>query len=392
MGYRGSNLAVCFILFIALPLLSILIEARKSKLIQSNKAVSDRTGKLFSLFNVVKFENEACVTQSDQTMRGTCFSQATCQEKGGRADGNCASGFGVCCMFAIRTCGGTVVQNCTYIQNTGFPAASNTVSQTCNYMFDRIDANICQVRLDFDTTVLRTDPGLAGMCGGAGDSLQVGSPFSPSRFAFPPTVCGTLTGQHMYIESARTGNTAGSLAIQTGTALGDRRYKIKVTYVDCQSRLRAPSGCAQFFTGVSGTITSYNFQGGEFLRNQDYTHCIRQEEGFCQFQLYETPGVPDAFSVSENGNGQAQVQICKNRNFVTVPSMAINPNGIRGFSDYRCGMTFSSQSGDTTPGALLSTRVTPFRVQVHTLKADDGNQVTFANLKGFSLDYNQIPC
>ncbi|TRY61667.1 hypothetical protein TCAL_01496 [Tigriopus californicus] len=261
MGYRGSNLAVCFILFIALPLLSILIEARKSKLIQSNKAVSDRTGKLFSLFNVVKFENEACVTQSDQTMRGTCFSQATCQEKGGRADGNCAS-------------------------------------------------DICQVRLDFDTTVLRTDPGLAGMCGGAGDSLQVGSPFSPSRFAFPPTVCGTLTGQH----------------------------------------------------------------------------------SFCQFQLYETPGVPDAFSVSENGNGQAQVQICKNRNFVTVPSMAINPNGIRGFSDYRCGMTFSSQSGDTTPGALLSTRVTPFRVQVHTLKADDGNQVTFANLKGFSLDYNQIPC
>ena len=30
--------------------------------------------------------------------------------------GTCANGFGSCCLMYLNTCGGTVNQNCTYIQ------------------------------------------------------------------------------------------------------------------------------------------------------------------------------------------------------------------------------------------------------------------------------------
>ena len=49
-------------------------------------------------------------------MFGTCFTSGECQDKGGTADGNCAAGFGVCCLFLISDCDGTVTQNCTYVQ------------------------------------------------------------------------------------------------------------------------------------------------------------------------------------------------------------------------------------------------------------------------------------
>lgn len=36
----------------------------------------------------------------------------------------------------------------------------------------------------------------SGLCGTTADAIRVSSPFSSSANAFPPTVCGTLTGQH----------------------------------------------------------------------------------------------------------------------------------------------------------------------------------------------------
>ncbi len=70
---------------------------------------------------------------------GTCLSRRECGERsGGSAQGTCAAGFGVCCVFVVRGGGGsgggggggavgrTVRQNCTYVQNPDFPAASNS--------------------------------------------------------------------------------------------------------------------------------------------------------------------------------------------------------------------------------------------------------------------------
>ncbi|TRY74676.1 hypothetical protein TCAL_15558 [Tigriopus californicus] len=123
----------------------------------------------------------------------------SCSSKGGTASGNCAAGFGVCCLFIVNgacTAEQTIFQNCTYIRNDGYPAADTTASETCEYKFNRISENLCQIRLDFET--LKTEFDSTGACGTAADAITVRSPFSNTDNGFPPTVCGTLTGQHRY--------------------------------------------------------------------------------------------------------------------------------------------------------------------------------------------------
>ena len=45
--------------------------------------------------------------------------------------------------------------------------------------------------------------------------------------------------------------------------------------------VRAPIDCVQYFTGATGSVKSYNFQGGQLLTSQYYTNCIRTEKGYC---------------------------------------------------------------------------------------------------------------
>jgi hypothetical protein len=61
------------------------------------------------------------------------MTQTECTNKGGNGGGNCAAGFGVCCVFIISATGGVITQNCTYIQNPNFPSTysgSTAVSYT----------------------------------------------------------------------------------------------------------------------------------------------------------------------------------------------------------------------------------------------------------------------
>ena len=89
-----------------------------------------------SLFSIVNFPNDACTAASDSTMQGTCLTSSECSDQGGSTDGNCASGFGVCCMFTFE-CGSsvTVNRNCSYMQNTQYPAAA-PASTSCVYTIE----------------------------------------------------------------------------------------------------------------------------------------------------------------------------------------------------------------------------------------------------------------
>ena len=40
-----------------------------------------------------------CTAKSDTSMYGTCLTSSECSSKSGTSDGNCAAGFGVCCVF-----------------------------------------------------------------------------------------------------------------------------------------------------------------------------------------------------------------------------------------------------------------------------------------------------
>ncbi|XP_059078418.1 uncharacterized protein LOC131876898 [Tigriopus californicus] len=313
-------------------------------------------------------------------------------------DGNCAAGFGVCCIFAVIGCSGIVTKNCTYVRNMGFPGADMSTIRTCSININRSHGDICQIRLDFGSITMIPLGTLPGECGGTGDALTVRSPHSGSQSAFPPPVCGTLTGQHMYFESGRDGALAGQINVAQGSVLGDRRYNIKVSYISCSSRQRAPSGCTQYFTGRTGTITSYNFQGGQILADQVYGNCIRQERGFCSVQFKETDiATPDPFDLDAGNPDQVQDN-CMSKNHVTIPSRAIDvvvaaitasQDVVTLVPSMRCNTVFGSAPGTSVPSTLESERNLPFVVNVRTLPNVVGRDNMFS---GFSLDYKQLPC
>lgn len=366
-----------------------------------------RQKKMFSIFSVINFPNSQCTTFSSANtkniMFGTCQSSSTCISLGGVTDGNCASGFGVCCMISVSSCQATISQNLTYIQNPGFPSSFSTVG-TCSYTFNA-GSDICQIRLDFDNFVINPpDSATAipsfGSCT-TNDRLVT---TSPSGFS-PPVLCGTLTGTHMYIETARTTPSSARIDLVLGpstatSTLTNRTWKIRVQFIECSSLSRPPTDCVQYFTGVSGTFQSYNFAATtpQAIANQNYLYCFRQEEGYCSMNLNQTPG--SLFSV---GGGKAAKRLVTSCNMAGSYSyLNIRSNVIpfttaqmtNSNSDVYCGIYFNSLGSSVTSG-IASVSSLPFTVGYFVGAAPfaaPSPNVLLTNQFGFSLDYNQVSC
>ena len=59
-----------------------------------------RAGKFLNFFQIVTFKNQPCGTQDgSEESAGVCYSPWKCSERGGQERGNCASGFGRCCVI-----------------------------------------------------------------------------------------------------------------------------------------------------------------------------------------------------------------------------------------------------------------------------------------------------
>merc|ERR1712050_301647 len=90
-----------------------------------------RDKKAFSLFSVVTFPNKECTSQMTPSMNGICVTADECQNAGdvvATKSGNCASGFGVCCLRTVEgNPGATITTALTYIQSPDFPAAVTAV-------------------------------------------------------------------------------------------------------------------------------------------------------------------------------------------------------------------------------------------------------------------------
>ena len=75
----------------------------------------------------------------------------------------------------------------------------------------------------------------------------------------------------MYIHAGAPGSTDELSLTQTftGTATS-RRFRYKVSQIPCGTCTTPPEGCVQYHWGVSGTVESYNFEGGYHLNDQYY--------------------------------------------------------------------------------------------------------------------------
>merc|ERR1712018_929057 len=253
-----------------------LLTALGISLVSSENSAS---GKAFSLFNVVTFKNEDCVSTSTSAgsgpRNGTCYTSEECSEKGGTAAGGCAMGFGTCCLFAV-TCDGDVKENCTYIRNENFPTQLDGDSiDECSFEIEKCTEEVCTLRLDFESFNILAGTGTLDSLSACQDSFEITNPNLPGI----PAICGDNTGEHIFIEMGDEDK--ATLAFKFAAVDAKRTFEIKVTQYACNSVMRPPEGCLQYYTGTEGRLKTFNFAGdNHHLPNQAYSICIRQEMGF----------------------------------------------------------------------------------------------------------------
>merc|ERR1712004_173186 len=260
----------------------------------SVSSTKDETFRNLPIFQVVRFPNDPCT--GDSTRNGTCYTAEECSNLGGTNTGSCAEGYGVCCTFTVG-CGSTISQNSTYF------AASDLADGACSARVCRCTTGVCQIRLDFQTFVI-SGPSTRTVSIGSiinGDLQQVGTAgltsvteagqcltdtFSISDQNTVPLICGTNSGEHVYFDVSDNCN---NLQFQFGqTANGvtkvTRSFDIKISQINCNSEMLAPSGCTQWYTGAGPAhVRTFNYDGGsgQHLANQDQTICVRRESGNC---------------------------------------------------------------------------------------------------------------
>jgi len=301
--------SICALLIIGVPLISSLED-------------DNRNEKLISSFQIVKFPNDAC--EGTGVTNGTCYTSQECADKGGTSSGSCADGFGVCCTFVVTSCGSTTSENLT---QWTLPDNMPDTETACSLSVCPKSDDICSLRLDFTTFIINgpstvsvptqvrrrlgtpvgsnVDNNYAaqGTSYATNCLLDLFSVTSASTSTNPPGVCGTLTGEHMYVEAdtdkcnmlhfnlAAT-NAALPAAGQTnerGVAAGaNRNWDIKITQIECTSELLPPPGCTKYYwSGVGAgnvVLTNYNFGAGAaafHLGNQHERFCVRRERGNC---------------------------------------------------------------------------------------------------------------
>jgi len=335
-------------------------------------------------------------------MIGICVTAEECSNDGdviAQAQGNCASGFGVCCMRRVEgNPNAAITSGLTYVQSPDFPQAVTALNPAGGAAVAAVQRdfnimggpNVCQIRFDFITASV-TVPGATGAC--ATDSISVNTPTRTALQTGVAALCGVLTGQHLIVEVAPGTNAmAATLNIDTGAAAGNRMWKILVKCVECDSADRAPMGCNQFFSDASGRISSFNGPQAitdgthTMLDNLEYTICFRQIAGMCGVRLTQSRTAntaPDSWNFLP-ANAKSQVGTNCAVQFLRVPGTTTTVAAGTATTPRRvCGGLLSSQDGEAQDGAIDNIG---FEIGVFSQGAGSGAGT------GFDLLYSQTPC
>ncbi|KAK3920305.1 Phosphate-binding protein [Frankliniella fusca] len=354
----------------------------------------EKIAKFLNLFTVVQFPNDACESPG-VGLTGTCYHHLQCRSLGGHPGGACAQGYGVCCLFE-KTCGGTTRHNSTYFVSSPSaevgPAADGYFN--CFLTVEKIGPEVTQLRLDFLHFELAAPTD--GTC--AEERFVI---VSPDRNAPTPALCGTNTGQHMYVQVGGAGGAvrlgvqwrspaaapaAPAAAPAPAPAPGGRRWVVRLTQLRAREEGAAPPGCLQYHTGHAGRLQSFGYLSGSYTNNLNYAVCIRKEAGFCSvtYSTETSNGTTAPFQLLNEDQdgaptippGQAGAEV------LNCPSDYIVLNGIR-----LCGERLNDASVDpdyTHNSPVTDSGSGPFVLPVRT----NGNLTG----RGFSLAYRQLAC
>merc|ERR1712038_1756904 len=257
--------------------------------------VTERDGKALPVFQVVKFPNDIC---AGATRNGTCYTAEECSTKGGTSDGSCASGFGVCCMFAL-SCGGSASENQTYL----IQSSVTSLTSPCTYTICPCSTNICRIRYDFESFVLASQSAGKAIHGAVTITTRIEAigdcttdQFSISGGATggtggSPVICGTNTGYHMIVDSAPGDTTCQKAQFNIGGSTStSRSWSIRVTQYACGDYDSSGwPGCLQYYTATANTVQNFGFSPTAttvtstvtHLSDQKYDICIRRASAYC---------------------------------------------------------------------------------------------------------------
>lgn len=353
-----------------------------------------RNQKLFSLFSIVTFPNAGCASQ-DAARNGTCFTSSECQDKGGIKSGNCAAGFGVCCLFIVTDTATTINQNCTYIQNPSFPSVYSSET-ALTYTINKCSCDVCSLRLDFESFSLRGPADTLETDGGAcQDSLVISGTSGLSS----PVICGLNSGQHVYMDMGAGCSDTATLAFTFSGSVTIRTWEIKATQIPCGAQYDAPDGCLQYHTTLSGRFQTFNFADAmttQHLASQNYGVCIRQEEGYCCIQ-YTPCSDANSYSLSSTHATMAkQDQLCV-EDYVGIAGVTTCGSGSDAGAVIKtrlCGPTGLLNllpDGETSSLTSVCDCTEPFIVNIVT-DATKGVVEDTQIQRGVCFDYTQLPC
>jgi hypothetical protein len=348
--------------------------------------------------------------------------------QGGIKSGNCANGFGNCCVFVVKTDTGTISNNCTYIQNSIYPTVKVAGAGTFTWNISpSTPKDICSLRIDFtDTVIISTAPLLSTK-----DRLVIQGPTGGTTNAAlpranPPLLAQDLTGHHIYVETGGS-TTATTITITTlaATAAGTK-WRFKVSQIACDSSMLPPNGCQQYHTGDTGTIMSLSYQSTKTssqqeLASQQFSTCIRKNKGFCFVSYTPTvktgaPGTVTATSfivgiiaggvrLSNLGSDNA-ARGCQTAAWI-APGLVITTDSLQGMATgdgaadhIGAGNSFCGDAPIVAGCASSSDCAKVFIYQLVPLVqrppfvsyhiTDDAHNT--AAVEGYSLDYHQVGC
>ncbi|RWS20080.1 uncharacterized protein B4U80_10746 [Leptotrombidium deliense] len=307
--------------------------------------------------------------------------------------------------------------NHTYFVNPLYPAPVTGTNSCALTVYKPFKYRICQLRLDFLEFDINRP--LAGNCDS--DRMVISG---INANAVVPTLCGRNTGQHIYVDVE---NIQGPITIRMLTSgIGNRRWNIHISQIECTNPSRAPQNCLQYYTGPRGTFQSFNYEStrippqittpapgnqptdASYLNGMDYAICFRKEAGFCS-QTYINNGTRDDFQIinQERDGTERTPNTQANAGIVKCPSDYILLGGIR-----FCGMYLNIdglQRDTIVTNAPVIVRVLFFNdCNIHTntlhLKVfyfTDSTRGPFiarfvtdshSTRRGFQLSYHQNPC
>jgi len=372
-----------------------------------------RDAKFLSMFNIVRFPNDAC---DGGSRNGTCYTKEECSNKGGTEDGDCAQGYGVCCTF-ISNCGASLSENNTYFESTG-DEKSHCSIQVC-----KASSTIVQLRLDFvDFVINQPETSITTVAYVAGgvvttfagktaseatrcltDVFSVSNPGGPS----PPQICGNNVDEHMYVDM---GAECIDLTFQLSlTGSLDAKWNIRVTQYEKTYDNLAPFGCTQYFwkqdsdSDGKGTIQSYNWSGARHLADQNQVICIRREDDKTKIcysttsqKDFSISGATENWVVKDSCGGYAKTGGGTHRDALIIRSLEKEDGGVFAMPvSNLCGQsglsTAVANAAVPAPLVKVCSSAVPFIV---TFTSDsweqiEGESVATTDNKGFKLNYEQ---